>query len=78
MRRTSKKLREAAWILGQDWYGATGDVPVLAAVRAGRVSRAQIYRAVEGFGFRWRAGSWRLQVPAWLRALDEKGTEGDD
>lgn len=67
----SKKLREAAWVLCQEWAGDCSDAAILDAVRANRVRREQVYRAMEGFGFRWHAGSWRRQIPLWLRNLAE-------
>ncbi|MCK9598086.1 MAG: hypothetical protein M0R06_03530 [Sphaerochaeta sp.] len=77
MARVTLKLKEAAFVLSFEEYGDCGPGDILRLVQAGKVSREQVYRAAESFGFRWDGKRWRRRFPQWLKNI-ERVCDGDD
>lgn len=74
--RVTEKLRAAALILSGESLGDCEEETILDAVRQGKVTRAQVYAAIEALGYRWQRSTWPwhdwrwvLQVPAWLEKI---------
>jgi len=74
--RVTGKLRAAALILSGETLGDCDEEAILDAVRQGKVTRAEVYAALEALGYRWQRARWpwkdwrwALQVPAWLEKI---------
>jgi len=77
MARVTLKLKQAAFVLSMEEFGDCGPGDILRLVRAGKVSREQVYQAAECFGFRWDGKRWRRRLPRWLEKI-ERVSNGDD
>jgi len=64
--RVTQKLKEAAWILSDEQFGDCATDDILQVVRKGKVTRAQIYKTVKSFGYRWDGTRWKMAYPSWL------------
>jgi hypothetical protein len=74
-KRITKKLRQAALILGDEQF-ADDDEFIINLYKRGKVTQKQIYAALHHFGYRWRAGRWYLAWPRWLKtALNARDDE---
>ena len=64
-RKVTVKMRKASDILGTEMLADDYDF-VLNLYKRGKVSREQVYSAMEHFGYRWKNGRWVLVLPRWF------------
>lgn len=73
-KKLTTKLIKASEILGTEAVADDFDF-VLNLYKRGKVSRKQVYDAMQHFGYRWEDGRWVLVLPLWLKnALERRRT----
>ena len=71
--RVTDKLRWACEILSGERYGDFNEGFLLELANQNKITREQVYSAVEHFGYRWQpAGGWIRTFPRWLENLIER------
>lgn len=68
MPRRTKKLIAASEVLAAEYFCDSDDDAVCRAVLAGEITTAQVYRALQSFGYRWfpYQGVWKMTYPRWI------------
>ena len=71
--RKTQKLNKAVQILSGERFADCDVDEFFNLMRRNRITTAQIYTAVQHFGYRWTGNYWKRQFPRWLEnALNER------